>query len=456
MNHPNHQDLLAADRAHIIHPYLPGTTEERVIMTSGSGCRLTDSEGRSYLDATGGLWLAQIGHGRTELADVAHEQMKKLEYFTSFWEFSNERAIELAARLASLAPEGLNHVYFTSGGSEGNEAAIKMARYYHHRRGESSRTWILARSKAYHGIGYGGGSATGFPLYHEGFAPMMPHVSHLTPPWPYRSDLYGDRPLTPEQVTDFLVRELEERIAEIGPENIAAMIGEPIMGVGGMLVPPTDYWPRVREVLDRHGILLIFDEVVTAYGRVGEWFAAQYFGVTPDIIVTAKGITSGYVPLGALLVGDHVAEVLLRDHGFPMGYTYNGHPVATAVAGANLDIIEKEGLLARASSIGAFLHAELQKQLGQLPIVGEIRSVGMMLAVELVADRATRAPLPLHPDRMPHDVIRRETGVIVRDSAHSLVLSPPLVMTEAEAQEAASALRGVLERTEPTGEIRAA
>ncbi|MER6979611.1 aspartate aminotransferase family protein [Streptomyces carpinensis] len=452
----NAADLTRLDRAHIIHPYLPGSATERVVMTEGSGCRLTDSEGRSYLDATGGLWLAQIGHGRTELADVAHEQMKKLEYFTSFWEFSNDRAIELASRLASLAPEPLNHVYFTSGGSEGNEAAIKMARYYHHRRGESSRTWILARHKAYHGIGYGGGSATGFPVYHEGFAPMMPHVSHLTPPWPYRSELYGDRPLSPEQVTDFLVRELEERIAEIGPQNIAAMIGEPIMGVGGMLVPPADYWPRVREVLDRHGILLIFDEVVTAYGRVGEWFAAQYFGVTPDIIVTAKGITSGYVPLGALLVGDHVAEVLLREHGFPMGYTYNGHPVATAVAAANLDIIEREGLLARATSVGAVLHAELQAQLGELPIVGEIRSVGMMLAVELVADRATRAPLPLNPDRMPHDVIRQETGVIVRDSAHSLVLSPPLIMTEAEAKEAAAALRAVLERTEPTGEIRGA
>ncbi|QNS03821.1 aminotransferase family protein [Streptomyces xanthii] len=449
-------ELARLDRAHIIHPYLPGSATERVVMTEGSGCRLTDSEGRGYLDATGGLWLAQVGHGREDLADVAHEQMKKLEYFTSFWEFSNDRAIALAARLAGIAPDPLNHVYFTSGGSEGNEAAIKMARYYHHRRGDTDRTWILARSKAYHGIGYGGGSATGFPLYHEGFAPMMPHVSHLTPPWPYRSDLYGGEASTPEQVTDFLIRELEERIAEIGPDKIAAMIGEPIMGVGGMLVPPADYWPRVREVLDRHGILLIFDEVVTAYGRVGQWFAAQHFGVTPDIIVTAKGITSGYVPLGALLVADRVAEVLLRDHGFPMGYTYNGHPVATAVALANLDIIEKEGLLGRATSMGAFLHAELQAQLGDLPIVGEIRSVGMMLAVELVEDRETRVPLPLDPANMPHDVIRRETGVIVRDSAHSLVLSPPLIMTEAEAKEAASALRGVLERTAPTGEIRGA
>ncbi|WP_328332457.1 MULTISPECIES: aminotransferase family protein [unclassified Streptomyces] len=446
----SHAELAATDRAHIIHPYLPGTAEERVVMTGGAGCRLTDAEGRSYLDATGGLWLAQIGHGREEVAQVAFDQMKQLEYFTSFWEFSNDKAIALAARLASLAPAGLDHVYFTSGGSEGNEAAIKMARYYHHRRGDTDRTWILARDKAYHGIGYGGGSATGFPVYHEGFAPMMPHVSHLTPPWPYRTELYGG-----QDPTDFLIAELEARIAEIGPGNIAAMIGEPIMGVGGMLVPPADYWPRVREVLDRHGILLIFDEVVTAYGRVGEWFAAQHFDVTPDIIVTAKGITSGYTPLGALLVADRVAEVLLRDHGFPMGYTYNGHPVAAAVALANLDIIEREGLLGRAVTMGARLHAELDAQLGELPIVGEIRSVGMMLAVELVADRGTRAPLPLDPARMPHDVIRRETGVIVRDSAHSLVLSPPLIMTDAEAKEAAVALRSVLERTLPTGEVQA-
>ncbi|MGW6139343.1 aminotransferase family protein [Streptomyces sp. NPDC055144] len=455
MNTPlTHAQLAATDRAHIIHPYLPGSAEERVIMTSGSGCRLTDAEGRSYLDATGGLWLAQIGHGREEIAQVAYDQMKQLEYFTSFWEFSNDRAIELAARLTSLAPEGLGHVYFTSGGSEGNEAAIKMARYYHHRRGDTARTWILARHKAYHGIGYGGGSATGFPVYHEGFAPMMPHVTHLTPPWPYRQELYGGQARTPEEVTDFLIRELEERIAEIGGENIAAMIGEPIMGVGGMLVPPADYWPRVREVLDRHGILLILDEVVTAYGRVGHWFAAQYFEVTPDIIVTAKGITSGYIPLGALLVGDHVAEVLLRDHGFPMGYTYNGHPVAAAVALANLDIIEREGLLGRATEIGGHLHRELESQLGDLPIVGEIRSVGMMLAVELVADRETREPLPMPQPLLP-DVIRRESGVIVRDCAHSLVLSPPLIMTETEAKETVTAMRSVLERTLPTGEIRA-
>lgn len=436
-------DLTAADRAHIIHPYLPDSVTERVVMVEGDGCRLRDADGREYLDATGGLWLAQVGHGRAELAETAARQMERLEYFTSFWEFTNDRAIELAERLTTLAPGNLDHVYFTSGGSEGNEASIKMARYHHHRRGQSDRTWILARDKAYHGIGYGSGTATGFDVYHEGFGPVLPHVKHLTPPWPYRAELFaGDDP------TDFCIAELERTIHELGAGRIAAMIGEPIMGVAGMIVPPDDYWPRVAELLQQHGILLILDEVVTAYGRVGEWFAAARFGVQPDIITTAKGITSGYIPLGAVLVADHVAESLGRDHGFPMGFTYNGHPTACAVALANLEIIEREQLLERALATGAHLLAGL-RTLSDIEIVGEVRGVGMMLAVELVADRATREPLP--DAELLQDVIRRETGVIVRNCAHSLVLSPPLVMTEAEADRVVDAMRSVLERTTPDG-----
>ena len=230
------------------------------------------------------------------------------------------------------------------------------------------------------------------------------------------------------------------------------MIGEPIMGVGGMLVPPADYWPRVREVLDRHGILLILDEVVTAYGRTGEWFAAQYFGVRPDLIVTAKGITSGYIPLGAVLVSGEVAAVLGQDHGFPMGYTYNGHPTACAVALGNLDIIEREGLLKSATDMGDFLAAELQRELGDLPVVGEVRHVGMMLAVELVGDRTTRAPLAMPTPSLP-DLIRRECGVIVRDCGHNLVMSPPLIMTHDEARRVAAALRSVLVRTNVDGTV---
>lgn len=443
----NNEHLLQRDLDLILHPYLPDSVTERVIMTRGELCRLWDIDGREYLDATGGLWLAQVGHGRKEIADAAYAQMQQLEYFTSFWEFSNDRAIELADRLVSLTPDGIDRVYFTSGGSEGNEAAIKMARYYHHRRGDVGRNWILSRRNAYHGIAYGGGSATGFDVYHDGFGPMMPNVAHVTPPWPYRSELYHG-----EDPCDFLLHELESTIHQIGPQNIAAMIGEPIMGVGGMLVPPADYWPRVEALLRHHGILLIFDEVVTAYGRTGEWFASQYFGVTPDITVTAKGITSGYSPLGAVLMTSQVADVLAAQGGFPMGYTYNGHPTACAIALANLNIIERDGLLARATEMGDYLQTQLESLL-ELEIVGEVRHVGMMLAVELVADKTTRAPLPMLQPLLP-DVIRRETGVIVRDCAHNLVMSPPLVMTLAEADQAVAAMRSVLERVRPDGTLR--
>lgn len=437
-------ELAAIDRELIIHPYLAKSVTERVIMASGSGCRLRDVEGREYLDATGGLWLAQIGHGRREIAAAAARQMEELEFFMSFWEFSNERAIELAERLVSISPPRQRHVYFTNGGSEGNEAAIKLSRYSHALRGEGERTWVLARSQAYHGVGYGSGTATGFPLYHEGFGPMLPHVRHLTPPWPYRSELFdsGDP-------TDFCIAELERTIAELGPDKIAAFIGEPIMGVAGMIVPPDDYWPRVEKILREHGITFILDEVVSAYGRTGNWFAAEHFGVEPDIIVTAKGITSGYAPLGAVLVSDEIFDVVTAD-GFPMGFTYNGHPTTCAVALANLEVIESEGLLDRARETGAYILDRLG-ELADLPVVGEVRGVGMMHAIELVSDKQTRAPLPM--DAVPEDAIRHETGVIVRDCQHSVVISPPLIMTREEADEVVDAIGSVLERLDSDGKL---
>ncbi|MFI0370593.1 aspartate aminotransferase family protein [Actinomadura sp. 1N219] len=442
--------LAELDRRSILHPNLPGTVDERIVMASGEGCRLRDTEGREYLDATGGLWLAQVGHGRPELAAAASGQMAQLEYFTSFWEFTNVPAIDLAAKLVSISPESLGRVYFTSGGSEGNDAAIRMARLFHHRRGEPDRTWILARRSAYHGISYGGGSATGLPIMQQGMGPHLPDVAHLTPPWPYHDEWYGG-----EDVTDYCVRELRETIARIGAGNIAAMIGEPVMGVAGMIDPPADYWPRIAEVLAEHGILLILDEVVTAYGRIGRWFAADHFGVRPDIVVTAKGITSGYVPLGAVLISDEIAETMGEDYGFPIGYTYNGHPTACAVALANLEVIEREGLLDRAVTMGARL-GELLRPLEELPVVGQVRQIGMMLAVELVADKETKEPLlPKCAPPLP-DVLRRETGVIVRGGRHALVLSPPLILEDAEAKEIAEALRGVLERLGPDGRVRGA
>lgn len=440
-------DLYSLDRKHVVHPHLPITTSSRTIFTRGKGCSLWDVDGRQYLDATGGLWLAQIGHGREEIAEVAARQIKQLEYFTCFWDFSNDKAIELAEKLAQLAPDDLAMSFFTSGGSEGDDAAIKTARYYHYKRGEPSRTWILSRKNAYHGLACGGGTATGFADLTEGTGPGIPNVAHLTPPHSYRNWYFNG-----QDTTDFCVAELEATIARIGAENIAAMIAEPIMGVGGMVIPPSDYWPRMAEVLRRHSILLIFDEVVTAFGRTGTWFAAERFGVTPDILVTAKGISSGYIPLGAVMMTREVSDVVREGHGYPVGYTYSGHPVACAIALENFRIIEDEGLIKRANEMGGYI-AEQLSSLRDHPCIGEIRQIGLGIALELVVDKESRQSLPELAMRIP-DVIREETGVIVRiSSATNLVLSPPLTISREEADQAVEAVCKVLSRLRPDGSV---
>lgn len=441
----DYETLRALDARHLAHPHLPLATQDRTIFTRGRDCSLWDVEGREYLDMTGGLWLAQIGHGRPELAEVAAKQMAKLEYATSFWEFSNDQAILLAAKLAELAPGDLEVSYLTSGGSEGNDAAIKTARYYHAQRGEPNRTWILSRKSAYHGMAYGGGTATGFDMMKTGTGPGLGHVEHLTAINPYQTWRYdGQNP------TDYCIAELETVIARLGAENIAAMIGEPVLGVGGMVIPPRDYWPRVSEVLKKHGILLIFDEVVTAFGRIGAWFAAERFGVSPDIVVTAKGMSSGYLPLGAVIMTREVGDTVREGHGYPVGYTYSGHPVACAVGLENLRILEEEQLIARANTMGDYFANGL-KTLLSCDAVGEVRQIGLGIGIELVADKDNRTPLP-HSDLA--DVIKEESGVIVRLSAeNAIILSPPLIVTEAEADRAIEAIADVVARVRPDGSV---
>ncbi|MET8451534.1 aspartate aminotransferase family protein [Streptomyces sp. NPDC005209] len=439
--------LADADRATLIHPTLPAHRTDRTLLVSGSGSRVRDADGREYLDASAVLGVTQVGHGRAELARAAAEQMTRLEYFHTWGTLSNDRAVELAARLSVLAPEPLRRVYFTSGGAEGNEIALRMARLYHHRRGERGRTAILSRRMAYHGIGYGSGGVSGFPVYHDGFGPSLPDVHFLTPPHPYRQEMFSGA-----DVSDFCLAELRETIERIGPDRIAAMIGEPVMGGGGAVVPPADYWPRVAELLRSYGILLISDEVVTAYGRTGHWFAAEHFGVVPDIMVTAKGLTSGYIPHGAVLTTDEIAAEVTGDQGFPVGYTYTGHPTACAVALANLDIIEREGLPANAAAVGDHLGRRLA-ELAELPVVGEVRRLGLMLAVELTSDRASRRPLPNGTVEVA-DALREQAGIILRTNPYALVINPPLVFTREEADELADGLRSVLGRTGPDGHVR--
>ena len=372
--------------------------------------------------------------------------MERLEYFTSFWDFSNDQSISLALKLAELAPNGLTHSFFTSGGSESNESAIKIARLYHGRRGEPDRNWIIARRSGYHGVGYGSGTATGIDAYHDGVraAPPPHRASHSRPTRTTRSCTTDrTRPTS-------CCASSRRRSSAIGPNRVAAMIGEPVIGAGGVIVPPDDYWPRVRELLGYHGILLIADEVVTGFGRTGAWFASEEMGMKPDLVSVAKGITSGYVPLGAVLMRGDIAELIGGGEGFHHGFTYCGHPVACAVALANIDIMEREGLVEAARRTGDYLAAELAS-LADLPAVGEVRSRGMIVGIECVADKATREPIAFAAGAAVEDVMRRDHGVIVRNLGPVVAMSPPLVLAESEARRLVDATRDVLSRLAPDG-----
>lgn len=417
---PPRGTLTERDHAALIHPHSRiGAPATPLVLDRGAGAHVWDVDGKRYLDGTCGLWQCAVGHGRRELADVAARQMARLEFYSSFGDYSNLPAIELAERLLEIAPAGIERVFLTNGGSEGIETAIKLVRFAHASAGEPDRTIVLSREQAYHGVGSASLAATGMPAMKDRMGPLPPDFVHLSAPHAPRHDLAA---------CDRMIDELERRIDEIGGHRIAAFLGEPILGVGGMVPPPECYWPRVQEVLDRHGILLVLDEIVTAFGRTGHWFAAERYGLRPDVVVTAKGISSGYVPMGAVLVGHRVLE---RADGqlFLHGFTYNGHPTACAVALENLAIIEREGLLERARVAGPRLLAEL-RELEALDHVVEARGEGLMLGVQ-IDDPATAAAIAAGC---------RRDGLIVRASGPSLVLSPPLVIGDEDLVELARIL----------------
>jgi putrescine aminotransferase len=408
--------LAELDAAHVIHPHaVVGSPAAPVVWARGNGALLWDVDGREYVDGTCGLWQCAVGHGREELGRVAAEQMATLEFYASFWNFANEPSIRLAARLAELSPPGLDHVFFTNGGSEGIETALKLVRLAWEADGHPGRDLILSRKSAYHGVGSASLAATGIAPLKEGFDPLPPGFIHLSTPT-LRSDV------------DELVAELEETIAEQGAERIAAFVGEPVMGVGGMIVPPEGYWPRVQELLRRNGILLILDEVVTGYGRTGHWFGAQRFELDPDLIVTAKALTSGYVPMGAVFVHDRVVG-LLDGTPFRHGFTYNGHPVGAAVGLANLEIIERERLVERAAETGTRMLERLQPA-SEIAGVREVRGVGLMLAVELEEGL----------DAGPVAAGALDRGFVLRASGANLVMSPPFVIEPEQADRVVDTL----------------
>ncbi|MFO0899968.1 MAG: aminotransferase class III-fold pyridoxal phosphate-dependent enzyme [Pirellulales bacterium] len=424
---------LALDQATLIHSLHSRSEQEHAhLWVEGRGAVLVDHTGKEFLDALAGLWNVIAGHGRGELADAAANQMRTLGYASSYAGSGNRPAIALGQRLAELTYPHVNRFFFTSGGAESNESAFKTARWFWKAAGQPGKTKVIGRTYGYHGTTLAAMSATGLSAYWPMFEPRVPGFLHIPSPYPYRFEARANDPRTPgQQAADLL----EEAILREGADTVAAFIGEPVQGAGGVIVPPDDYWPRIREICDRHQILLIADEVITGFGRTGEWFALSRYDVEPDLLTFAKGVTSGYFPLGGLGVSDRIAEALDAASGpqkWNHAFTYSAHPVGCAVALANLDLLEQEGLVARAAELGHSLRTKLAT-LASHPHVGEVRGLGLMAAVELVADKGTRAEFPPEAGIGPKVHAATQTrGMFTRLRGDVYNLAPCYVATEAQ------------------------
>ncbi len=446
---PNHASrLYELDQTHWLHPQgdlgaAPGSLPH-LLFASGRGATLTDVEGRTYIDGLASLWNVNVGHGRQELAQAAAEQMGRLAFSSAYGAFGHQPGVELAARLAELAPGDLDTTFFASGGAEANDTAYKLARLYWHLRGEPARINIVSRIRDYHGLTWGATSATGLAVFRKDFGPLAPGFLHGPSPDPYRfqPDPGG------RTAGEVYAQALEAVILEAGPETVAAVVAEPVQGAGGVIIPPGDYFPAVRAICDRHGILLIADEVITGFGRTGRWFGMEHWNVQPDLLIFAKGVTSGYLPLSGVMLTARVVEVLRSFQGpLPHGFTYSGHPTACAVALANLDIIEREHLVERAATLGPVLGSRLA-ELRRHSIVGDTRNLGLIAAIELVQDRDSKAlhePVLGVGGRVMRAALAE--GLIVRALGGDIVaLAPPLVITEDEIDRAVEILGRAVER----------
>jgi putrescine aminotransferase len=454
---PTAAELVRADQEHLIHPlHHPIDNANPIIYVRGRGATIQDIEGREYIDGLSGLWNVNVGHGREELADAAAAQMKELAYCSGFVGSSNIPSIALAERLLELTDHTMQAVFLTSGGAEANESAFKTARFYWKARGKADKVKIIARDQAYHGLTLQTMSATGMgPGYWKMFEPRVPGFVHIPTCYPYRYQ--GAKP--GESVGQAAARELEEAILREGADTVAAFVGEPIHGAGGVFYPTDDYWPLVREVCTRHDVLLIDDEIITGFCRTGRWFGLSHWNVTPDILSFAKGVTSGYLPLGGIMVTRAIKEVMdsvKPDDRWMHAYTNSGHPTCCAVALKNIEIMERERLWENAAKMGERLQAGLAAAFGDLPNTGDIRSgKGLLAAVEFVEDRATRknfapdlkfAP-SLRAEMMTRGVITRTRPSVGVDPAPGDVVffAPPLVVTEAEIDRLVSVARDAVE-----------
>ncbi len=413
------------------------------MITSASGCRIQDADGRSLLDAVAGLWCVNAGYGRTELADAMQAAASELGYYHSFANSSNPWQVELAEKLIEISPKQLTKVFFGSSGSDCNDTLIKIAWHYHFLQGNTEKIKIISRDQAYHGTSVSTASLTGLPAFHKEFPIPLDFVLRVDCPHYYSQGLPDE---TEDEFCDRLLGNIEQLIEKEGAHTIAAFFAEPVQGAGGVIVPPANYFPRLRKLLREHNILLIADEVITGYGRTGDWFASDKMGIEPDMMASAKGLTSGYFPMSAAYISEPIWEVLREGSeklgAFSHGYTYSGHPVGAAVALANLAIFEREGLVQQAGASAQYLHKKLEG-LVNLPNVGEVRGLGLLAAVQLVTDKGEKS---IHDPalKVPHQVAARmrDLGVIVRPlpTVGSLAISPPLTISHGEIDELVQAL----------------
>ena len=456
MNKPERTtaDLQAADAAHFLHPFTDFQSLARKgsrIIRRAHNIYLWDSDGQKILDAMSGLWCVNVGYGQQALIDAATRQLSELPFYNAFFQTATVPAIELAELLAEVTPPQFNHVFFSGSGSEGNDTVVRMVRRYWDLLGQPQRSVIISRNNAYHGSTMAGASLGGMSGMHAQGGLPIPGIVHIEQPywWEHGRQSAGNPGLTREAFGLQAAHWLEEKILQLGPEKVAAFIGEPIQGAGGVIIPPSTYWPEVQRICDRHGVLLVSDEVICGFGRTGQWFGCETFGFRPDLMTFAKGVTSGYVPLGGVMVGDRIAKVLIEQGGeFNHGYTYSGHPVACAVALANIGLVRELKLVEHVrDDVGPYL-AQHFAALAEHPLVGDAETCGLMGALLLVKDKAHGTAFA---DSVEIGMVCRghcfANGLIMRAVGNRMIIAPPLVITRAQVDEMVALIRLCLDLT---------
>ena len=413
------------------------------IITKASGVYLWDSEGHKILDAMAGLWCVNLGYGREELVEAATKQMRELPYYNLFFQTAHPPAVALAKAIADIAPAGMNHVFFTGSGSEANDTVLRMVRHYWAIKGQPAKKVVIGRWNGYHGSTIAGASLGGMKAMHEQGDGPIPGIEHIDQPYWFGEG--GD--MSPEEFGVRIADQLEQKILEVGEDKVAAFIAEPIQGAGGVIIPPESYWPRVKEILARYDILFIADEVIRGFGRTGEWFGSDYYGLEPDLMPIAKGLTSGYIPMGGVVVRDEVVHTLNEGGEFYHGFTYSGHPVAAAVALENIRILREEKIVERVKTKTApYLQSRWQELL-EHPLVGEARGVGLLGALELVKNKKTRERFADPGVGMLCREHCFRNGLVMRAVGDTMIISPPLVISEEQIDELVGKVRLCLDAT---------